>query len=265
LSKPDSRRFIITRRRLLAGVLGVLAVAGSPVVRADLPDTVAKIKASVVAVGTYLPTRSPQFRFLGTGFVVGNGKQVVTNAHVANAQVDSREINERLAIALQGPGGRAVARIAFMDVLDTDHDIALLRLEGEPMPAMKLGDLEQVRDGQDIAITGFPLGSAIGITPVTHKGIVAALTPAGQPLTSSRQLDAATVRRLAGGGFPVLQLDIVSYPGNSGSPVYDTNTGEVIGVLNMVFVKGMKENAISAPSGISYAIPVSFLKALLKP
>jgi hypothetical protein len=40
------------------------------------------------------------------------------------------------------------------------------------------------------------------------------------------------------------------------------NSGEVLGVLNMVFM-GMKENAISSPSGISYAIPVSHLKALL--
>jgi len=260
---PTSPVLLAGRRRLLGGLVGVLALATAPV-RADFPDTVSKVKASVVAVGTYLPTRSPQFQFLGTGFVVGNGRQVVTNAHVANAQAASRDINERLAIAFPG-SGRTGGRVASMDVLDSEHDLALLRVEGEPLPAMKLGDLDQVRDGQDIAITGFPLGTAIGIIPVTHKGIVAAVTPAGQPLPSSRQLDAGTVRRLAGGGFPVLQLDIVSYPGNSGSPVYDTQTGEVLGVLNMVFVKGMKENAISTPSGISYAIPVPFLKALLKP
>lgn len=63
----------------------------------------------------------------------------------------------------------------------------------------------------------------------------------------------------------MLQLDIVSYPGNSGSPLYDPETGEVLGILNMVFVKGAKETALTNPSGISYAIPVSFLKTLLNP
>ena len=77
------------------------------------------------------------------------------------------------------------------------------------------------------------------------------------------RLDSKTLRRLSIGSYTVLQLDIVSYPGNSGSPLYDPGSGEVLGILNMVFVKGTKESALSNPSGISYAIPVSFLKALI--
>ena len=46
----------------------------------------------------------------------------------------------------------------------------------------------------------------------------------------------------------MLQLDIVSYPGNSGSPLYDAHTGEVLGILNMVFIKGSKEAALTNPS-----------------
>jgi len=37
----------------------------------------------------------------------------------------------------------------------------------------------------------------------------------------------------------------------------------VVGVVNMVFVKGTKENALTNPSGISYAIPSKFLEALI--
>ena len=59
------------------------------------------------------------------------------------------------------------------------------------------------------------------------------------------------------------QLDATAYPGNSGSPLYDPETGVVIGVLNMVFVKSTKENVLSDPSGISYAIPVEYLQRLL--
>ena len=45
--------------------------------------------------------------------------------------------------------------------------------------------------------------------------------------------------------------------------VDDPATGEVIGVLNMVFVKSTKESVLSDPSGISYAIPVEYLHKLL--
>ena len=62
----------------------------------------------------------------------------------------------------------------------------------------------------------------------------------------------------------MFQLDATAYPGNSGSPVYDPATGEVIGVVNMVFVKGTKEAALAQPSGITYAIPSRYLIELLK-
>jgi len=62
----------------------------------------------------------------------------------------------------------------------------------------------------------------------------------------------------------VFQLDATAYPGNSGSPLYAPDTGEVVGVVNMVFVKGTKEAALTQPSGISYAIPSRYLIELLR-
>ena len=56
----------------------------------------------------------------------------------------------------------------------------------------------------------------------------------------------------------------MAYPGNSGSPVYDVESGEVIGIINMVFVKATRESALSQPSGITYAIPVNHLQSLLE-
>ena len=64
--------------------------------------------------------------------------------------------------------------------------------------------------------------------------------------------------------FDVFQLDATAYPGNSGSPLYDPDSGQVVGVLNMVFVKLTKEKILSDPSGIAYAIPVNHVKDLLK-
>lgn len=254
---------VTVRGALFAAVTFAGAAGVSTDARADLADTVAVVKKSVVAVGTFEPTRSPQFRFLGTGFVTGNGNQVVTNAHVEGAVVENTESKEQLVIALPGTG-RVAARPVRREAIDRDHDVSVLRFDGPPMPALRLGNSDAVRDGQDIALTGFPLGSAIGIVPVTHRGIISAITPVGQPLPSARQLETQTLRRLATGSYSVFQLDAVSYPGNSGSPIYSPETGEVLGIVNMVFVKGSKEAAITNPSAISYAIPASFIKALLQ-
>ena len=118
-------------------------------------------------------------------------------------------------------------------------------------------------EGQEVAFTGFPIGAVLGMTPVTHRGIVSAITPIAIPQANSRDLNPALIRRLATDPFRVYQLDATAYPGNSGSPLYDPATGEVIGVLNMVFVKSTKEKVLSDPSGISYAIPVEYLQRLI--
>ncbi|MBK6599958.1 MAG: hypothetical protein IPG25_19545 [Proteobacteria bacterium] len=72
------------------------------------------------------------------------------------------------------------------------------------------------------------------------------------------------IRRVQAGSSTCFSSDAIAYPGNSGSPLYDVERGEVVGIVNMVFVKGTKEAALSAPSGISFAIPAKYLGALLR-
>ena len=86
--------------------------------------------------------------------------------------------------------------------------------------------------------------------------------PVAQPADNAGNLSPAQLRRMRS-PFNVFQLDATAYPGNSGSPVYRESDGQVIGVLNSVFVKGSRESALQNPSGISYAIPATWLKALL--
>jgi len=93
--------------------------------------------------------------------------------------------------------------------------------------------------------------------------MVSAITPIVIPPPVAAQLDPRVFRRLTTGSYPVLQLDATAYPGNSGSPVYDPESGDVLGIINMVFVKGTKEAALTQPSGITYAIPALHLQVLL--
>jgi len=137
--------------------------------------------------------------------------------------------------------------------------LAILRVEGSPLPPFHLADNYRVREGQAIAFTGFPIGGALGFSPVTHRGIISAITPIAIPGGNAQQLNEKLIQRLKSGTFDILQLDATAYPGNSGSPVFDPETGEVLGIINMVFIKGSKEAILSQPSGITYAIPVRYL------
>ena len=264
VSVPAGSKRCAGRRRFLASALAVsLLTGGLSTAKADLVATVPRIKPSVVAVGTYQRTRSPAFQFRGTGFVVGNGLLVATNAHVLPERLDSDNM-EALVIVVPGDGETGAVRPARVVASERSRDLAVVRLEGGPaLPALRLGSNARVLEGQEIAFTGFPIGNVLGMTPVTHRGIVSAITPIGIPQANSRNLNPALIRRLANDVFRVYQLDATAYPGNSGSPLYDPDSGEVLGVLNMVFVKSTKENVLADPSGISYAIPVEYLQRLL--
>jgi S1-C subfamily serine protease len=249
-----------------AAIATALAAAGGAWLRAgparaQLPDTIERIKPSVVSVGTYQPIRRPPSRFLGTGFAVAGGDLIVTCAHVIPTPLDSAN-NETLAV-FTGVNQGALPRQVELIERDDDYDVALLRiLSGERFPPLNLSAQREPREGRDIAVTGFPIPGALGLYPVTHRGIVAAITPFARPAASNQQLDANIVRRLRN-NFAVLQLDITAYPGNSGSPVYDAATGDVLGVVNSVLVRGGRERALSAPSGITYAVPIQHLRPFL--
>jgi S1-C subfamily serine protease len=159
-------------------------------------------------------------------------------------------------------GGEPQAREATIFALDKPHDVGLLRIRGAPLPALNLQD-SMVQEGQVFAFTGFPIGNVLGLAPVTHRGMISAITPIALPSATARQLDAKVIRRIQSGAFAVFQLDATAYPGNSGSPLYDVETGHVLGIINMVFVKGTRESALSKPSGITFAVPVLHLQELL--
>ena len=225
-------------------------------------STIERVKGSVVAVGTFQRTRVPAFQFRATGFAVGDGSLIATNAHALPATLDS-ERRETLAVVIPTAGREPQMREAREVAVDTGTDLAVLKINGQPLPALKLGNFDSVKEGQGVLFTGFPIGGVLGMFAATHRGMVAAITPIAIPPPMAANLDPRIVRRLTTGSFPVLQLDATAYPGNSGSPVYDPESGEVLGVINMVFVKATKEAALTQPSGITYAIPAKHLQALI--
>lgn len=256
------------RRRVLEAVVralvgAVIAAAVLPVQAQDLPRTVARIKPSVVGVGTLLKTRRPAIVFVGTGFAVADGLSVITNAHVIPDLLDAAG-KEELGIVVGGEGGAVSFRPARLVGLDKEHDLAHLRLSGAPLAPLALAGDDSVAEGQDLAFTGYPLGMRLGLHAATHRALLAAITPVVRPSLNSRQLDARAITQLQRSAFRIFQLDGTAYPGNSGSPLFRPDDGSVVGVINMVFLKGLRESAVSDPSGITYAIPVRHVRELLQ-
>lgn len=224
----------------------------------DLPDTLQHVKGAVVGVGTVERTRRPPGSYRGTGFAVGDGHYVLTNWHVVSEPIDSSK-KEFLAVFV---GVDAVIRPATLVADDPRHDVALLKVSGDPLPILTLGDSDKVREGELYAFTGFPIGVILGLHPVTHRGMISAITPVVIPQMASGELTDTVLARLRH-PFNVFQLDATAYPGNSGSPLYNPETGDVIGIVNMVFVKESKETVLQKPSGIAYAIPIKYARNLL--
>jgi S1-C subfamily serine protease len=227
----------------------------------DIADTVEKIKPSIVGIGTYQRTRTPAVDFRGTGFVIGDGLHVLTNVHVLPASIDKQKL-EMLAVFVR-EAGKETLRPAEVVEEDGQHDMALLQIVGNPLPALNMGNSDKVREGETYAFTGYPIGVVLGLHPATHRGMISAITPSAIPLQRAGQLNKAVIDRLQD-PYDIFQLDATAYPGNSGSPLYNPANGDVIGIINKVFVQETKETLLSKPSGITYAIPIRYAGNLLK-
>ena len=248
----------LARRTLLAAAAATFA----GIAVADLPAVVDRVRLSVLPVGTYSATDNPRFGFRGTGFAVGDGTLVATNFHVLPPVADGQATPQVAVLVPRGPGTGDV-RLAHVVRSDRGRDLALLKIDGAALPALALDAADSAREGQAIALMGFPLGGALGYAHVTHRGIVASRTQVALPAPTAGALDPRTITRVREGNFALLQLDAIAYPGNSGGPVFDADSGVVLGVLTSGLVKGTRESAISQPTGITYAVPVRYLVDLL--
>lgn len=250
---------LLPRHTVVALALSLPAYVATPVFAAEISSTIRMVKPSIVGIGTFQRTRSPAIRFIATGFATADGLSVISNAH----SIPELAPLEVLGV-VSGSGTAVTFRPATVAGLDREHDLAHLRLSGAPLRPMPIGDSSAVAEGRDFAFTGFPLGMALGLNHATHRAMLSAITPVVMPASNPRGLSPRVVAQLQKSSFSLFQLDGTAYPGNSGSPLYDPETGIVYGVMNMVLLKGMKEAAISNPSGISYAIPATHIRTLLE-
>ena len=129
----------------------------SPVLNAksesNFMDVVSEVTDSVVAIGLYTPLESGENQVLGTGFVVGNGKWVITNYHVVSKILDPQIVQHYVAI--HGEGRDVTAQKAEIIDIDPVHDLALLKISNELKP-LPMGSGSLLKPGNEVAFTGFP-------------------------------------------------------------------------------------------------------------
>jgi serine protease Do len=246
--------------RGLAGLL--LILLGPSCWGSELIAVIGAAKPAVVVIGTLNPVDNPRFSFRGSGFAIGDGTLVATGAHVIPGPTEVEAL-DRLTVLIPADDRIADSRKARVVAVDRAHDLALLKIDGPALPALPLASADNVQQGQAVVLLGFPIGGVLGFSTVAHRGIVAAITHAALPAQSSRQLDERAIAHIRRSGFVMLQLDATAYPGNSGGPLLDAASGAVVGVMSMALIKAGRESALSAPTGISYAIPVRHLHDLL--
>jgi serine protease Do len=163
------------------------------------------------------PSDEPVNRGVGSGFILSADGYVMTNAHVVDGAdevfvtlTDKREFKAKVLGA------------------DTSTDVAVLKIEGDKLPFLVMGNSDKIRAGEWVIAIGSPFNLENTVT----AGIISAKA------------------RDTGEYLPLIQSDVAVNPGNSGGPLINMR-GEVIGINSQIATLSGGSN------GISFAVPIN--------
>lgn len=158
---------------------------------------------------------------LGSGFIISQDGYIITNYHVVeNADKIVVRLNDR--------------REFDAEVIGTDErsDIAVLKIDEDDLPVLRLGDSSSLKVGEWVLAIGSPFNLDYSVT----KGIVSAI---GRPLPDESYV-------------PFIQTDVPINPGNSGGPLINMD-GDVVGVNSQIYSR------TGGFMGLSFAVPANLV------
>jgi len=176
----------------------------------------------------------------GSGFVIDPDGYIITNAHVVNGArrvlvvLPAENADGTLSTALSGRTYQFDARIVG---ITTELDLALLKVDGQKLPALPLATYSQVRQGETV----FAFGSPIGLRNSLTHGLVSAV---------ARQIDPDSP-------LIYVQTDAPINPGNSGGPLVNIR-GEVVGVNTFILSQS------GGNEGLGFAIPSATVRTVYR-
>jgi S1-C subfamily serine protease len=175
-------------------------------------------------------------RGVGTGFIYDPGGYIVTNHHVVEGA-------QRLRVVLPPPDNRQFdARLLGSDA---QTDLAVLKVEGDGLPTVPLGNSESLRSGDWVVAIGNALGLPGG--PTVTAGVVSALGREVQEPAGPSGAPGPTL-------YSLIQTDAAINPGNSGGPLVNLRS-EVIGVNTL---------GASEANTIGFAISIDSAKPIIE-
>jgi serine protease Do len=181
--------------------------------------------------GTY----SQEVKGLGSGYIISPDGYIVTNDHVAG---NASEIKVTLTDT----------RIFEAKVIGTDaaSDICLLKIEGENLPYVDLGNSDEVIIGEWVIALGNPFGLfELNDKPTVTVGVVSATGMNLEQINERYYLN-------------MIQTDAAINGGNSGGPLVNS-LGDVIGMNTIIFTSGNNSGNI----GLGFAIPINKVKRIV--
>ena len=172
---------------------------------------------------------------LGSGVIVESRGLVVTNEHVVR---DAEKITVTLADGRQLP-----AKLLGSSPI---YDLAVLRIEGDRLPAAPLGNSDELVVGEWAIAIGNPFGYLLDDQqPTVTAGVVSAT----RRDIKSEATDTGIYKNM-------IQTDAAINPGNSGGPLVNGD-GEVVGINTFIFTRG------GGSLGIGFAIPINLVRRLV--
>lgn len=175
---------------------------------------------------------------LGSGFVVSDSGEVVTNAHVVTTGQGASIRKASQVFVRFGDGNQVSARIVGFDPFS---DVALVKVdpEGLKLRPLALGTIDDVKVGEPVAAIGSPFGEERSLS----VGVISATDRAIESLTGFATIGA-------------LQTDAAINSGNSGGPLLD-GQGRVLGINSQI------RSSSGSGSGVGFAVPVDVVKRSL--
>jgi Tfp pilus assembly protein PilF len=202
------------RPKYLLFIFFIIGILIFPVLSfADADKIFKENSKAVVVVVTYNEKGEPISQ--GSGFIVRSDGAVVTNYHVIS---NAKDIKVKV--------GDKILDVEGLIYTDKENDLVILKVKGEKLPVVKLGDIAKANVGEKVYVISSPEGLENTISDGLLSGI--------RDIASDKK---------------VLQITAPVSSGSSGSPVFNKD-GEVIGIATFL---------LEEAQNLNFAMPVNLI------
>jgi len=210
---------------------------------AEALGSVQEVAERVLPSVVMINVSGPQGRGSGSGIVLSEDGEILTNDHVVEVAASGGSIT----VAFDD-GSTAPAEIVGTDPLT---DTAVIRAEGvSGLTPAEIGSSGALRVGEQVVAIGSPFGLEATVT----SGIVSAL---------DRPVSAGSDDQRLSSTYPAIQTDAAINPGNSGGPLVNM-AGQVVGINSSIRSVGTSISGEAGSIGLGFAIPMDKVQPIVE-